>query len=142
MYTLHNVGDQALLVEFENEISMEVNRKVMALKGALEAHRLPGIGELVPTYRSLAIHYDPLTADLEQLKEAIDQSAGHLDLAALPKAIVTEIPVLYEGEYALDLEEIARIEGKTVEEIIRIHSQSDYYVYMLGFAPGLLKVRL
>lgn len=136
MYTLHNVGDQALLVEFENEISMEVNRKVMALKGALEAHRLPGIGELVPTYRSLAIHYDPLTADLEQLKEAIDQSAGHLDLAALPKAIVTEIPVLYEGEYALDLEEIARIEGKTVEEIIRIHSQSDYYVYMLGFAPG------
>ena len=37
MYTLHNVGDQALLVEFENEISMEVNRKVMALKRALEA---------------------------------------------------------------------------------------------------------
>lgn len=136
MYTLHNVGDQALLVEFENEISMEVNRKVMALKGALEARRLPGVGELVPTYRSLVIHYDPLTADLDQLKEAIGQSAGHLDLAALPKAIVTEIPVLYEGEYALDLEEIARIENTTVEEIVRIHSQSDYYVYMLGFAPG------
>ena len=48
MYTLHNVGDQALLVEFENEISMEVNRKVMALKGALEAHRLPGIGNWSP----------------------------------------------------------------------------------------------
>lgn len=48
MYTLHNVGDQALLVEFENEISMEVNRKVMALKGALEAHRLPGIGGTGP----------------------------------------------------------------------------------------------
>ena len=136
MYTLHNVGDQALLVEFENEISMEVNRKVMALKRALEERQIPGTGELIPTYRSLVIHYDPLTADLEQLKEAIDQSVGHLDLAALPKAIVTEIPVLYEGEYALDLEEIARIEGKTVEEIIRIHSQSDYYVYMLGFAPG------
>ena len=99
MYTLHNVGDQALLVEFENEISMEVNRKVMALKRALEERRIPGTGELIPTYRSLVIHYDPLTADLEQLKEAIDQSAGNLDLAALPKAIVTEIPVLYEGEY-------------------------------------------
>ena len=85
MYTLHNVGDQALLVEFENEISMEVNRKVMALKGALEAHRLPGIGELVPTYRSLAIHYDPLTADLEQLKEAIDQSVKPLGSCCAPQ---------------------------------------------------------
>ena len=136
MYTLHDVGDQALLVEFENEISMEVNRKVVALKRALEERRLPGIGELIPTYRSLVIHYDPLTADLDQLKEAIDQGVKHLDLSSLPKSIVTEIPVLYEGEYALDLEEIARIEGKTEEEIIRIHSQSDYYVYMLGFAPG------
>lgn len=136
MYTLHDVGDQALLVEFENEISMEVNRKVVALKRALEERRLPGIGELIPTYRSLVIHYDPLTADLDQLKQAIDQGVKHLDLSSLPKSIVTEIPVLYEGEYALDLEEIARIEGKTEEEIIRIHSQSDYYVYMLGFAPG------
>ena len=58
-----------------------------------------------------------------------------MDLAALPQGHCDEIPVLYEGEYALDLEEIARIEGKTVEEIIRIHSQSDYYVYMLGFCP-------
>ena len=54
----------------------------------------------------------------------------------MTRASSTWIPVLYEGEYALDLEEIARIEGKTEEEIIRIHSQSDYYVYMLGFAPG------
>jgi len=135
-YTLHDVGDQALLVEFENKISIEVNRKVVALKRALEEQRLFGVGEMVPTYRSLLLHYDPLKADPEQLKEAIDQSVRHLDLSALPKAIVTEIPVLYEGEYALDLEEIARIEGKTEEEIIRIHSQSDYYVYMLGFAPG------
>ena len=44
MYTLHDVGDQALLVEFENEISMEVNRKVVALKRALEERRLPGVG--------------------------------------------------------------------------------------------------
>ena len=82
MYTLHDVGDQALLVEFENEISMEVNRKVVALKRALEERRLPGIGELIPTYRSLVIHYDPLTADLDQLKQAIDQGVKHLDLSS------------------------------------------------------------
>lgn len=135
-YQLRFVGDQGLLVEFENEISIAVNRKVVALKQALERRALPGVGELIPTYRSLVLHYDPMTADLDQVREAVDQCAGNLSLTDLPKAVVTEIPVLYEGEYALDLEEIARLENKTVEEIIRIHSQSDYYVYMLGFSPG------
>ncbi len=135
-YTLRYVGDQALLVEFENEISMEVNQKVRALKFDLEQKKIPGMGELVPTYRALLVHYDPLRADLDQLKEAIKTSAANMDLSQLPRAIVTEIPVLYEGEYALDLEEIARLENTTPEEIIKIHSGSDYYVYMLGFAPG------
>ena len=135
-YTLRYVGDQALSVEFEEEISISVNRKVTALRQALTACRIPGVGELVPTYRALLIHYDALGTDLRALTAAVERCAAHLDLSKLPKALVTEIPVLYEGEYAMDLEEIAKIENKTVEEIIRIHSQSDYYVYMLGFAPG------
>ena len=106
-YTLRYVGDQALLVEFENEISMEVNQKVRALKFDLEQKRIPGMGELVPAYRALLIHYDPLRADLDRLKEAVKTSAANMDLSQLPRAVVTEIPVLYEGEYALDLEEIA-----------------------------------
>lgn len=135
-YNLRCVGDQALLVEFENEISMKVNQKVRALKLSLEQQNIPGMGELMPTYRALLVHYDPLRADLDQLKEAVRTSAASMDLSQLPGAIVTEIPVLYEGEYALDLEEIARLEHTTPEEIIKIHSGSDYYVYMLGFAPG------
>ncbi len=78
---------------------------------------------------------------LEYLKVAREETGlpivtEVMDLSQLPRAVVTEIPVLYEGEYALDLEEIARLENKTPEEIIKIHSGSDYYVYMLGFAPG------
>lgn len=135
-YTLHHVGDQALLVEFENEISIAVNQKVRALKLALEEACIPGVQEIIPTYRTILIHYDPLTVSMDGLRQAIDDGVTHMNLGQLPPTIVTEIPVLYEGEYALDIEEIARIENKTVEEIIRIHSQSDYYVYMLGFAPG------
>lgn len=115
---------------------MEVSQKVRALKFDLEQKKIPGMGELVPTYRALLVHYASLRADLDQLKEAIKTSAASMDLSQLPKAIVTEIPVLYEGEYALDLEEIAKLENTTPEQIIKIHSGSDYYVYMLGFAPG------
>ena len=136
VYTLRYMGDRAVLVEFENEISIPVSQKVRALKQALETRCIPGMGESIPAYRSLLVHYDPLTLPVETLEAAISACAASLNPSGLPRALVTEIPVLYEGEYAPDLEEIARLEGKTPEEIIRIHSQSDYYVYMLGFAPG------
>lgn len=134
--TFRFAGDQALLVEFENEISMAVNRKVRALMAALEGADLPGLGELVPAYRSLLIHYDPMALPYGRLMERVEQCAQRLGDVELPPAVVTEIPVCYEGEYAADIQEIARIEGKSLEEIIRIHSGSDYFVYMLGFAPG------
>ncbi len=134
--TIRFAGDQALLVEFEPEISLRVNMKVRALQYAMEKLQLPGVVELVPTYRSLLIHYDLDRLSYHGLTQAVEEQLEHLGEIQLPKSVVTEIPVLYEGEYAPDLEEIARLENKTVEEIIRIHSQSDYFVYMLGFAPG------
>ena len=65
--TFRFAGDQALLVEFENEISIPVNQKVRSLKVALEREKLDGLGELVPAYRSLLIHYDPLLSPYRKL---------------------------------------------------------------------------
>ena len=135
-YRLRPVGDRALSVEFENEINMAVNRRMRALDRILSGKRTPGLQELIPSYRALLIRYDPLVLPLKRLKGIVEQAVAHLDAVSMPRELVTEIPVLYEGEYAQDLEEIARLENKTVEEVIRIHSQSDYYIYMLGFAPG------
>ena len=72
-YTIRCVGDQALSVEFENEISLAVNRKVVALAHALEARNLTGVGELVPTYRALLIHYDSLCTDLSLLERTVGE---------------------------------------------------------------------
>ena len=129
-------GDSALLVEFENEISLEVNSRVRALKYTLEQSPFEGMGELVPAYRSLLIGYDPLKIRMKAAQEEIRSRLGHMDKVGLPKAVVTEIPVCYDKEYAVDLEHIAQLEHTTEEEVIKIHSQSDYFVYMLGFAPG------
>ena len=136
-YTLRHVGDCALSVEFTNEISLQTNQKVCALKAVLEQQAVYGIQELIPTYRSLMILYDPILVEWTAIEAVIEQCIGTMETVQAPKKFITEIPVLYEGEYAMDIEDIAKIENKTVEEIIRIHSQSDYYVYMLGFAPGL-----
>lgn len=135
-YTFHHVGDHALSVEFANEISLQTNRNLCALKVALENRAIYGIQEFIPTYRSLLILYDPLLVEWTAIKAAVDACIENLDDIPPEKTIVTEIPVLYEGEYAMDIEDIAKMENTTVEEVIRIHSQSDYYVYMLGFSPG------
>lgn len=129
-------GDRAILAEFENEISMETNSKVRSLKFTLEQNPFPGMKELIPTYRALLVQYDPRVIKAAAVIEWIQDCMGRMSKVSLPKAIVTEIPVIYDKEFAEDIEEIAKIEKKSVKEIIKIHSQSDYFVYMLGFAPG------
>ena len=49
---------------------------------------------------------------------------------------IFEIPVCYGGEYGPDLENIAKHANLTPQEVIDIHSSSDYLIYMLGFLPG------
>ncbi|MCI6879294.1 MAG: allophanate hydrolase subunit 1 [Lachnospiraceae bacterium] len=134
--TIRNAGDRAVLVEFEKEISIEVNSKVRSLKYSLEQDSFPGMRELIPTYRALLVQYDPLVVRSSKVTDIVRERLKNLSEVSLPKPVVTEIPVIYEKEFAQDIEEIARIENKSIDEIIKIHSQSDYFVYMLGFAPG------
>lgn len=133
---IKQAGDSAVLVEFENAIDIEVNAKVRSLKFSLERHPFGGMRELTPTFRSLLIQYDPCVIKNGAVREFVMQSLGSLRSVRLPRPILTEIPVIYDPEFAPDLEDIARIENKTIDEIIKIHSGSDYFVYMLGFAPG------
>ena len=133
---IKQAGDSAILVEFENEIGIETNAKVRSLAFSLERRPFVGMRELTPAYRSLLVQYDPCTVKSGAVREFLGQSLANLESVTLPKPVITEIPVIYDPEFAPDIEEIARIEDKTVDEIIKIHSGSDYFVYMLGFAPG------
>lgn len=129
-------GDCAISVQMGNEISLEVNQKVLALQAELTEHPVEGITEMVPTYASLMIHYQPWKIRAKQLMEEIKDRFGNMKTAAKKEKVIREIPILYGGELGPDLELCAELEHTTTEEIIRKHSQHDYYVYMLGFAPG------
>lgn len=129
-------GDQAVSVQMGEEISLEVNRKVLMLHEELKKRPVEGIREMVPTYASLMIHYYPDVISLERLKDEIYQHIETMDDIAGTKKVIREVPILYGGETGPDLELCAQLENTTVEEIIRKHSSHDYYVYMLGFAPG------
>lgn len=129
-------GDQAVSVEMGSEISIEVNKKVLMLQAELENNPVEGVTETLPTYASLMVHYDPEKILFDELAREIRLRAEKMH--ELPETVkrIVEIPVCYGGDFGPDLEYCAELEKTTPQEIIRIHSEHDYYVYMLGFAPG------
>lgn len=128
-------GDQALTVEFSDRVDDEVNRRVIAFAGALDKDPIEGITETVPTYRSLLVCYDPGLVRGAALAGLLRQRLETLDVADQPGRIWT-VPVHYGGDAALDLEELAAMKGLDCDALIRLHSQAEYRVHMIGFAPG------
>ena len=130
-------GDSAVTVEFGNEISEHINAQIRAFSIALTESKLPGIAELVPTYRSLMVHYDPEVIPYGALVKKLKGLLNQLDHIRIPPSDVLEIPVLYGGkEMGPDLGFVAEHNHKTPEEVIRIHTSTEYLIYMLGFTPG------
>ena len=129
-------GDKALTMEFGNSISKEVNNKIRSITVAIETRNITGIVELVPTYRSLMIHYNPLKISYDELINALQQLEIQLETIELPAAQVVEIPTLYGGEYGLDIENVANHNQLKLEDVINIHTSNEYLIYMLGFTPG------
>lgn len=129
-------GDSALVVEFGDKVSPDINAKVRKLLLQLEKCQIRGVREAVPTYRSLLIHYDPIELSLEtlrsELEEAMIESAS-VQLLGSRRVIA---PVSYGGEYGPDIGDVAAHNRITVENVIRVHSSMDYLVYMIGFTPG------
>ncbi|MDH3825924.1 MAG: 5-oxoprolinase subunit PxpB [Desulfobacterales bacterium] len=130
------MGDRGFLVELGDEISRQINQKVRALFIGLAGHNLKGIKELVPGYRSLMVVYDPLVSSLSSFKSQIMDIWGTVDEAQLPSPRIVEIPVVYGDEFGPDLEWVAHYLKMTPEEVIRLHTQPTYQVYMIGFMPG------
>lgn len=129
-------GDTSVSVEFGNEISTEINARIRAFNIALQQKKIAGIVETVPTYRSLTVHYKPELLCYSALKSQLEALMDGLSKIEIPPASVFEIPVLYGGEEGPDLQFVAEHSKKTVEEVIKIHTQPEYLIYMLGFTPG------
>ena len=127
-------GDSALVIIFGNEIDERTNKKVHAVARAIEKGSPEWLIEIVPTYTSVYVYYDPLKIGYSEVVEAVKPF-----LNAEPKeekARIVEIPTAYGGEFGPDIEFVAEYNGLSVDDVIEIHSKPLYRVYMLGFTPG------
>lgn len=131
-----NAGDTAFVVQLGYAIDPDVNRSVHDLRRAIEDQRLPGIVDLVPTYRSLLVYYDPLRATRAALEREIEALATGRGAVSRTPARVVEFPTVYGGDFGPDLAHVAEHAKLPASEVVRVHSGVDYLVYMMGFTAG------
>ena len=130
------VGDRGILVEYGDAISPEINTKVRVMAMAIAEEKPDGIIEVIPTYRSLLIVYDPLSTGVKDLEDVLQVMESRMDRMEIPPPRTVDIPVLYGGDFGPDIDFVAQVHNMTVEDVIRIHSGTLYQIYMIGFTPG------
>lgn len=129
-------GDKGLLVEYGDEINPKVNHKVRAIKYALTENPLKGVEELIPTYRSLIIIYNPSQTNPTALKERLLVLENKIIDVKIPPPKIIKIPVCYGGDLGPDIGFVAKYHNITVDKVIELHTRPEYQIYMLGFTPG------
>lgn len=129
-------GDSALNLEFSDTIAPETSTIIRMAADNLSADPISGIIELVPTFCSLMVYYDPLIIRCNQLVERLYGKLHDLGTADLSVRRIIHIPVCYGGDFGPDLRTVAQHAHLSCDEVIRIHSSRDYLIDMLGFLPG------
>lgn len=129
-------SDRALLLSFGDEISEKGHYDVLRAMKFFESHPHPSILNLHPAYCTLLIDFNPTQATIKELISFCEGGLEQLDTITLHLPRSVEIPVVYGGEFGLDLNDVAAHHHRSIEEVITIHSSGHYLVYFLGFSPG------
>jgi len=130
-------GDAVLIAEFEDRIDALVNARAIALADAVRSASVTGVRDVVPTFRSVAVYFDPLATDVTKLEVLLRDLASTEPAFQASASAVVEIPVCYEREFAPDVDTVAAFAGlQSPDDVAALHSARTYRVFMLGFVPG------
>jgi inhibitor of KinA len=142
-FRLVQAGDSVVIVELENRIDEGVNAQVIRLAASVEAARIAGVRDVVPTYRTVAVYFDPLRTDYAALSARLEkESLAATSVAADDNGLREQgrqpvrIPVKYGGDEGPDLADVAAFAKLSESEVVARHTGRLYRVFMMGFLPG------
>ena len=134
---LNNIGDCGIVCDFGEEVNRETNSNVIklfhhvreeVLKGSLN-----GILNYTPSYNKLIINFDLEKINSSQIIDFL-KSVDFSKLNLSQNSKKWTIPVCYDFE--MDLENMSKTLKMNKDEIINIHLNTNFFVYMVGFIPG------
>ncbi len=130
------LGDSCVSVVFEEKLDPAINARCATMARSLEQYARRGIRDVVPTYNTVSVHFDPMQMNREDLYTelsalvAMEMSSADADFNEVT------IPVEYGGAFGPDLPAVAQFGRCSEHDVVRLHSRKVYRVYMLGFLPG------
>lgn len=131
-------GDTSINVVFENVVSEKISNQVLSIAKLVERQHINGLVDIIPAYREVTFVFDPLVLDIASFKHFLEKQLNKMDGEIVDKnGRHYDIPVLYNDEVGLDLLEVAKYHGLSLEEVIHLHTAQAYRIYMLGFYPVL-----
>jgi len=134
---LHSAGENALILYLGDAASAEVSARVQGAAAAIECVMGAELVDLIPSYASLLIIYDVLLTDHLQVREKVQKAVADLETGdGDTQGSTVVLPVYYAPESGEDLEALAQCAMLSIDDVIQIHSQMEYRVYAIGFAPG------
>ncbi len=129
------VADHALLVIFADSISPEAHAAVVALDKVMAANPPDGVIETVPALVNLLVSFDPVATDHDAIETAVRNRLKGLQTGRVA-GVQRSVQICYEGEFAPDLDAVARATGLSTDAVINAHLAGDFQVLMYGFSPG------
>ncbi len=131
------LSERGLVLEYGNRIDPVIFGRVLLMASTIRERQVTGILNVVPTYRSLLVEYDPLTVPLEKLNAVIDDIEQNLADADAPTGRYFDLPTYYGKPYDFDTERIAEHNDITPQDVVRIFSETTLLVYFIGFIAAL-----
>ena len=139
---IYPLSETAICIEWGNTIDEFINQQVLCMNRLLHQKPFTGFIETVPAYTTLTIYYQPGLIVKENanpflfVKNYIENLLPEVTVGHLRKEPVVSIPVCYDDEFGYDLEFVAATNNLSKEEVVALHLQKEYKVYMMGFLPG------
>ena len=133
-FRVREAGDSGLLLELEAVVDPAVNARAIGIAQAIAAEQVAGVRDVLPTYRSVAVHFDPMVTAVDSLRASLHRAAARAPVAR--EGTLVSVPVAYGGENGPDIEEVAAFARISAEEVVERHCAPEYRVFMLGFLPG------
>ena len=130
-------SERGLVIEYGDRIDPVIFGKVRLMASAIREKKISGVVNLVPTFRSLLVMYEPTALSIESLTAVIDEIEENLKDSEPTPGRYFELPTFYGAPYDYDTERIADHTGLEKGEVVRIFSESTLLVYMLGFVAAL-----
>ncbi len=136
---ISNLGDAAIYCDFGKDVNEKINSNVISyfnhLKKLIRENKIEGITNLTPSYNKLIISFDLSITNFKKITKILENLKVINNNRQDSKKI--KIPLCCDEEYALDLISLSKKLKISVNEIVELHLNKEYFCYMTGFIAGM-----